>query len=98
VLQTPAHAFSPSAVWHVGGRDDHGQQQPSRIAAEMALTAIDLCVGIGAVDPPFSVVWTDGLSLLPALGWRCRPAAARTSPRRRSWSTSHVPSLRQCQT
>ena len=50
----------------------------------MAFAALDLFVRIKAADPPFSVVLTDWLSMIPALGWRCFPLATRTSPRNRS--------------
>jgi hypothetical protein len=88
VLQAREQAFSTSAVLHVGASDDHGEQQPSRIDEEMALATLHMFVGIIAAHPPFSVVLTDWLSILPALGWRCRPAATRTSPRSKSCITS----------
>jgi len=50
----------------------------------MALAALDLFMDLKATEPPFSVVFTDCLSILAALGWRRLPAAIRTSPRSRS--------------
>jgi hypothetical protein len=97
VLQAGEQTFSTGTVLPIGRRDHHGQHQPSRIDEDGALAALDLFVGIIAVDPPFSVVLTDWLSMLAALGWRGRPAATRTSPRRRSCITAQVPSLRHCQ-
>src|SRR5215216_3292745 len=55
-------------VLHAGSRDDHREDQPERIAEEVALAAFDLLVGIKAAEPPFSVVLTDWLSMMPALG------------------------------
>jgi hypothetical protein len=63
----------------------------------MALTAFDLFVDIKAAKPPFSVVFTDWLSRIPALGWRRFPAATRTSPRSKSCIRCQVPSWRQRQ-
>ena len=82
MLQAREQAFSTGAVLHVGSRDHHGQQQPYGIDEDVALAALDMFVGIIAVDPPFSVVLMDWLSMLPALGWRCRPAAGRHCWRR----------------
>jgi hypothetical protein len=91
------HLRGPIAVLHAGGRDDDGQDPSERVDEKMPFAAFDLFVGVKAADPPFSVVLTDWLSMTPALGWRCLPAATRTSPRSRSWMTCQVPSLRHCQ-
>ena len=80
------------AVWHTGGGDDDRQQQAERIDEEVAFAAFDLFVCIEATDPPFSVVLTDWLSMIPALGWRCLPMATRTSPRSRSCIRCQLPS------
>jgi hypothetical protein len=85
------------AVLYTGSRHHDGQQQAERIDEEMAFTAFDLFVCVKAADPPFSVVLTDWLSRIPALGCRRLPAATRTSPRSRSCITCQVPSLRHCQ-
>jgi hypothetical protein len=82
----------PVAVWHTGSRDHHRQDQAEGIDEEMTFAALDLFVRIEATDPPFSVVLTDWLSMLPALGWRCLPVATRTSPRSRSCMSGQVPS------
>ncbi len=87
----------PLAILHVGGRDDHHQDQAERVDEEVPLAAFDLFVRIKAAEPPFSVVLTDWLSMMPALGWRCFPVATRTSPRSRSWMRCHVPSCFQSQ-
>ena len=82
----------PVAVWHIGGRDHHCQEEAEGINEEVAFAALDLFVRINAANPPFSVVFTDWLSMRPALGWRCLPVAARTSPRNRSCISGQVPS------
>jgi hypothetical protein len=84
-------------VLHTGRRDDDGQAQPKRVNEDMALAAVDVFVGVKAPEPPFSVVFTDWLSMRPARGWRRLPAATRTSPRRRSCIRCQVPSFRQRQ-
>jgi hypothetical protein len=97
VPQALEHTLGPPAVWHIGSRDRDGQEEAEGIDEDMALPAFDLFMGIKAADPPFSVVLPDWLSMMPALGWRRLPSATRTSPRRRSCMTCHVPSLRHCQ-
>jgi hypothetical protein len=82
----------PVAVWHTGGGDDDRQQQAERVDEEVAFAAFNLFVRVKAADPPFSVVLTDWLSMIPALGWRCLPVATRTSPRTRSCMSGQVPS------
>jgi hypothetical protein len=49
----------PIAVWYTGGRDHHSQEQSSGVGKDMPFAAIDVLIGIVAVDPPFSVVVTD---------------------------------------
>ena len=77
-------SLGPVAVWHIGGRNHHGQEQAEGIDEDVAFAPFDLFVRVEAADPPFSVVLTDWLSRIPALGWRCLPVATRTSPRKRS--------------
>ena len=80
------------AVLHLGRRAADGPEYPYGIDEDMPLAAMNVLVRRVAVAPPFSVVLTAWLSMIPALGWRCRPVATRTSPRSRSWSTCQVPS------
>ncbi len=82
----------PVAVLHTRSGDDDGQQQAERIDEDVAFAAFDLFVRIKAANPPFSVVLTDWLSMIPALGWRCLPVAVRTSPRNKSCMSGQVPS------
>jgi hypothetical protein len=86
------------AILHTSGRDHYGQEQPSRLDEDVTFAAIDVFRGIIAVDPPFSVVLTDGLSMIPALGCRCVPTTTRTSPRSMSCRCCQVPSSRQTRT
>jgi hypothetical protein len=58
----------PVGVLHTGRRDDHAEEQPEGIDEDMALAPLDLLASIVATDPPFSVVFTDWLSMTPALG------------------------------
>jgi hypothetical protein len=72
------------AVLDIGRVDDGDKDQPENIYEQMAFAAIDLLARIVAVRAPLSVVLTDWLSMMAALGWRSRPAASRTSPRNSS--------------
>jgi len=83
------------AVLNVGRMDNGDQHQPEDIYQQMALAPIDLLARIVAVRAPLSVVLTDWLSMIAALGCRLRPAASRTSPRSSSWIRFQVPSRRQ---
>jgi hypothetical protein len=89
--------LSTITVLHASGGDDDRQQQAERVDEDVAFAALNLFVRIEATDPPFSVVFTDWLSMSPALGWRCLPVATRTSPRNRSCMSAQVPSWRQIQ-
>ena len=53
------HLHSPVGVLHTRRGDDHAEEQPKGIHADMALAALDLLAGIVATAPPFSVVFTD---------------------------------------
>jgi hypothetical protein len=85
--------LSTITVLHASGSsDDDRQQQTERIDEDVAFAAFDLFMRVKAADPPFSVVFTDWLSMIPSLGWRCLPVATRTSPRNRSCMSGQVPS------
>jgi hypothetical protein len=73
------------------------EDQPECIDEDVAFAPFDLFVRIEAANAPFSDVLTDWLSMIPALGCRRLPAAARTSPRRRTYVCCQVPSFRQRQ-
>jgi hypothetical protein len=78
------HQTRTIAVLNIGRMDDGNKHQPKNIYEQMAFAAIDLLASIVAVRPPFSVVLTDWLSMMAALGCRLRPAASRASPRNSS--------------
>ena len=82
----------PVAVLHVSGRDHHRQEYAEGIDEEVTFAALDLFMRIEATDPPFAVVLTDWLSMIPALGWRRLPVATRTSPRNKSCMSAQLPS------
>ena len=71
----------------------HGQQQPYGIHYDVSLSTVDLLASIIATRPPFSVVFTDWLSMMAALGVGLLPSTSRTTGRRVSWTLSHVPSI-----
>ena len=78
----------PLAVWHTGRRDDHRQPQPEGVHEDVTLTTLDLLTRVIAADPPVAVVFTDGLAMRPALGWRCLPAATQVM---QAWPRAVLP-------
>jgi hypothetical protein len=50
----------------------------------VTLATVDLLAHVVSMGPPFSVVFTDWLSMIPALGSSSRPARFLTSRRRAS--------------
>src|SRR5690348_3280720 len=85
----------PVRVLDVGRRNHDRQDQADRVHKDVPLAAVDLLPRIDAVRAPLSVVLTDWLSITAADGWRCRPSAARRSPRNSSCRRSSVPSFFQ---
>jgi hypothetical protein len=83
--------LSPLTVVHASGRDDDRPHQAERIDEAVAFAAFALLRRVNAAAPPFSVVCTDWLSMIPALGWRWLPVAPRTSPRNRACLSGQVP-------
>jgi hypothetical protein len=61
--------------------DQDAQEETRRLNEEMACAALELLPPIVAVDPPVSVVFTVGASMIAAEGWGWRPMAVRTSAR-----------------
>lgn len=72
-------------ILDVGGVDNHGQDQPQGVNEQMPFAPIDMLGSIVSADPPFSVVFTDWLSRIAALGSSSRPSWRRTWPRKVSW-------------
>ena len=79
-------------ILHVACVDNHSQHQANRVCQDVALPALEVLGCIVAAYPPFSVVFTDWLSRIPALGCSSRPALARTSLRRASFMPPKTPS------
>ena len=68
-------------ILHPGARHLHDQEVALRIDQHVALAPLHLLGEVKALQPPFSVVFTDWLSMMAAEGWGSRPA------RRRAWWT-----------
>ena len=92
--QCAQHQFGSVAVLDVRSVDDDRQKQAKRINYHMALAASDLLARIIAPRPPFSVVLTDWLSMMAAVGVGSCPSDSRTLGRKVSWMPSQVPSAR----
>jgi hypothetical protein len=87
--------FGAVPILNVGPMDDYRNNQTQCVYQQMALAAVDFLAGIISMDPPFSVVLTDWLSMIAALGLASRPTAMRTSMCNVSWIRVQVPSRRQ---
>jgi len=70
---------------------DQSDNETQGVDDQMAFPSIDLLASIVSPKPPFSVVFTDWLSMMAALGVGCRPQAFRTCSRRRSWILFQTP-------
>lgn len=68
-------------VFDVRGVDKGTQQKTGRIHENVAFSAANLLRPIVAVNPPFSVVFTDCESMMAAEGWTLRDIRVRTSSR-----------------
>ena len=80
------------SILDIGRMHHHRQQQPHGIYNDVSLSTVDLLASIIATRPPFSVVLTDWLSMIAALGVGLLPSDCRTLGRRASWTRSQVPS------
>ena len=92
--QFAQHQFGSVAVLDTGSVDDDRHKQAKGVDHHMALAAGDLLTCIIAPGPPFSVVLTDWLSMIAALGVGSRPSDSRTLGRKLSLMCSQVPSIR----
>ncbi len=81
-------------ILDVGCVDCDNQHQSKSVYEQMPFASINLLAGVMSMEPPFSVVLTDWLSMIPALGSASRPSASRNSERKASCILSHVPSRR----
>ena len=78
------------SILNIGRMHHHRKQQPHGIYNDVSLSTVDLLASVIATRPPFSVVFTDWLSMMAALGVGLPPSACRTLGRRASWTRSHV--------
>jgi hypothetical protein len=95
LLQTGQQPDADGAIVIVGFAHKGFENQPFRIHNQMAFAPFDTLTAIIASYAPFSVVLTDWLSMLPALGVASRPNWRRSCSRKASFIRAHVPSLRQ---
>ena len=72
----------------------HGQQQSHGVHHDVPLASGYPFASVVTPRPPFSVVFTDWLSMIAALGVASRPATSRTRTRKASSTRSQVPSSR----
>ena len=91
--QLGQHQLASIPVLNVGGMYCHGQEQSHGVYYDVALAPSDLFPSVIPPGPPFSVVFTDWLSMIAALGVASRPSASRTRGRSASSMPSQVPSV-----
>ena len=89
--------YQPSAVpvLYIGGMHHHRQQQSQGIHHDMPLASGYPLARVVASGPPFSVVFTDWLSMIAALGLARRPCACRRVACQAWCARCQVPSRRQ---
>ena len=86
----------PVPVLNISRMHRDSQQHPHGVYNNMSFPSFHLLARVIAARPPFSVVLTDWLSMMAALGAGCLPWDCRTSTRRMSLSRFHVPSSLHC--
>ncbi len=92
--QLAQHQLGAVPVLDVGRMYHYCQEQAGRIHYDVAFAPRYLLVGVIAPRPPFSVAFTDWLSMMAALGVASRPSLSRTWLRSASSTRSQVPSAR----
>ena len=90
-VDSPEHRFGPITVLGASHMDHHHEQESEDINNAVAPATADALATVVAPDPPFAVVCTVWLSMIPALGWRVRPEASCRSPRSVSCLRSQTP-------
>ena len=88
------HQFGSIPVLDVGGMNHHVQEQSSGVHYDVALASRHPLARVIAARPPFSVVFTDWLSMMAPLGVASRPSGSRTMGRSASSTCCQVPSVR----
>ena len=83
----------PVPVLDVSRVNHDSQQHPYGIHDDVTLASHHLLTSVKATRPPSSIVLTDWLSMIAALGVHSLPSARRTSGRRASWTCSQMPSF-----
>jgi len=73
--------YSGLAIGHIALAHQHFQQQAEGIHQDMPFASFDLLATVITPKPSFSLVFTDGLSMLAALAVVARPARWRTCSR-----------------
>ena len=81
-------------ILDAGSMNHHGQQQSHGVHHDVPLASGYPFASVVTPRPPFSVVFTDWLSMIAALGVASRPATSRTRTRKASSTRSQVPSSR----
>jgi hypothetical protein len=95
ILQSSQDRLGSVTILLVGGMHDESDDQPDRIDNDVTFASEDLLASVISAKPPFSVVFTLWLSMIPALGVDSRPASRRTSSRSEPCTFCHTPLRRK---
>ena len=94
VQQFGQHQPGSVPVLDTGSMHHHREEQSRGVHYDVALASRHFFACVIAARPPFSVVFTDWLSMIAPLGVASRPSLSRTMGRSASSTRSQVPSLR----
>ena len=94
VQQPGQHQPGSVPVLDTGSMHHHREEQSRGVHYDVALASRHFFACVIAPRPPFSVVFTDWLSMIAPLGVASRPSLSRTMGRSASSTRSQVPSLR----
>lgn len=85
IADFPNQSLGPVAILNVRGVYKHSNDQSQGIDDKMSLASFNFLASVvTARRPPFSPVFADWLSMIPALGFASRPSSSRNL----SWSPS----------
>ena len=87
--------FGAVPVLYIGGMYRHRQWQAQGVYYDVTFAALHPLSSIVSSGPPFSVVFTDWLSMMAALGLAFRPWACRSAACRAQLARCQAPSRRQ---
>ena len=79
------------SVVPVGGEHGDGEQEAFGVDEDVALASVYALSAVVSPAPPFSVVFTDWLSMMAALGSLRLPVWSRSRPRSTSLARSQTP-------